>query len=242
AFDTMLADLRAEVSASGCDRVLMSGEGLSGPTLRPDPKALASLAEEFDLTAVCFLRRQDTFAESLWNQRCKTGNENGDIGGFVNSARMARHMDYMSLLAPWAEVGRVVAVGFETAQRDGVAETFASAAGVPLPPAPRNRNVSPSTLCAAYMAVLNRLGIGFAWKQVEAAVAAVHADDPAPMTRRALGREAGRRRCGRKATRRYTRYGVTFPADMPGEPISLPTVNEARRPVRAIADHGPTVA
>lgn len=241
AFGAMLADLRAEVFASGCDRVLMSGEGLSGPTLRPDPAALAALAEEFDLTTVCFLRRQDTFAESLWNQRCKTGNEQVDIKTFVNGARMARHMDYVSQLAPWAEVGRVVALGFEAARREGVAETFATAAGISLPAAPRDRNVSPSMLCASYMAVLNRLGIGFAWKRVDAAVAEFHADDPVAMTRRALGRHLRtellqRLRSSNEALAAC--HGVTFPEDLPDEPddpIALPSDASAKQLARAMA-------
>jgi hypothetical protein len=240
-FDAMLADLRAEVAASGCDRVLMSAEGLSGPTLRPDPAALAALAGAFDLTAVCFLRRQDTFAESLWNQRCKTGNEKDDIGAFVNSARMVRHMDYVQQLAPWAEVGNVVAVGFETAKRDGVAEVFSAASGIALPSAPKDRNVSPSMLSAAYMAVLNRLGIGFAWKQVQAAVAILHAEDPAPMQRRALGRNLRNALLDRLAEANddlSARYGVMFPDDLPDEPdhlLNLPSEASALRLARMMA-------
>lgn len=243
AFELMLTDLRAEVAASGCNRVLMSGEGLSGPTLRPDPLTLAALASAFDLTAVCFLRRQDMFAESLWNQRCKTGNESGGIEPFVNGAKMAQHMDYLSLLAPWAEVGRVVAVEFEAARRNGVAETFATAAGISLPPAPRDRNVSPKMLSAAYMAVLNGLGIGFAWKRVEFAVATLHADDPTLLTRRALGRQLRTELLQRFTETNEalaTRLGVTFPADMPDEPddpIALPSDAAARKLAQAMASH-----
>ena len=241
AFEAMLADLRTEVADSGCDQVLMSGEGLSGPTMRPDPAALAALARAFDLTAVCFLRRQDTFAESLWNQRCKAGNEYDGIEAFVNGARMAKHMDYLAMLAPWAEVGRVVAVGFEAARRDGVAESFATAAGISLPTAPRDRNVSPSMLCAAYMAVLSRLGIGFAWKRVESAVNRLHADDTALMARRALGRQLRTELLQRVASANdalAARHGVTFPADLPDEPddpIALPSEAAAQQLARVLA-------
>jgi hypothetical protein len=235
AFDAMLANLLDEVAASGCDRVLMSSEGISGPVRRPDPAALAALADAFDLTTVCFLRRQDIFAESLWNQRCKEGKEGGGIETFVNSAKMALHMDYLSMLDLWASVGRVVAVGFETARRDGVAETFGAAAGISLTSAPRDRNVSLSMVGAAYMAVLNRLGIGFDWLPLEAAVAARHADDPVLLKRRALGRQLRSellKRFAHSSATLAARYGVTFPADLPDEPdepIALPPEAEARK-------------
>ena len=127
------------------------------------------------------------------------------------------------------------------ARRDGVAEAFTAATGISLPPAPRDRNVSPSMRCAAYMAVFNRLGIGFAWKRVEAAVADLHSDDPAPMTRRALGRKLRSELLERLVPSNESlavHYGVTFPADLPDEPedpITLPSEAEARQLARVIA-------
>jgi hypothetical protein len=247
-FKAMLADLEAEVEDSGCDRILMSAEGLSGPALRPDPAALAAFARAFDITTVCFFRRQDSFAESLWNHRCKIGRESGGIEAFANGPRIAQNGNYPWLIEPWAAVGPVKAVGFETARQGGVAEAFTAVSGIPLPPARRDLNISPSMLAAAYMAVLNRIGIGFDPERLEAAVAAVHADDPGAMKRKALGR---RQRLALLARHKEgndilaARYGVTFPTDLPQEPddpIEMPTVTEARRLAQFIADRGAALA
>jgi hypothetical protein len=241
AFEAMLADLRSEVAASGCDRVLMSAEGLSGPSQRPNPAALAALAQAFDITTVCFFRRQDSFAESLWNHNCKIGNEESGIEAFVKGPRIARHGDYRWLLEPWEAVGEVRAVGFEAARQGGVAEAFSAASGAPLPPAQRDLNVSPSMLAASYMAVFNRLGIGFDPKRLAPVVATIHADDPGALKRRALGRRLRALLLERHAEGNAilaARYGVIFPTDMPDEPdepIALPSATDARRLARAIA-------
>jgi hypothetical protein len=223
----MLGELMQELRDSGCHTMVMSAEGISAPAWMPPDDVLEELARVFDLTTVCVLRRPDTFAESFWNHRCKTGDEKKDVVVFAGRPRMKRHSDYPALLAPWARVGALKVLGFEAIRKTGLVETFAESTGVPVRPDPKLFNVSPSMTCAAYMAVLNGLGLEARWQQVERALG-----EGGPRT--ALGRRLRRSILDEFAPmceRLEKLHGVTFPTDLPDEdeePLALPSADAAR--------------
>ena len=181
-FHTEWARVRAEFDGSKAHTLVLSAEGLSGPTKsRTDPlDRLRLAAQGFDVLAVCLLRRQDSFVESLWNQRCKNGRTQKHITAFVQLPAVQRHMAYKDMLDRWATVGTVAAIGFEAARDTGVVEAFSAATGIVLPPSPKSRNVSPGMQHAALMAALNKAGVPHNHRQIEQVLGA----DP---TRHALG-------------------------------------------------------
>jgi hypothetical protein len=237
AVSALLQSLREEADEAGAHTLVMSEEGLSDPELCPAPAAQAALAEVFDLTTICFLRRQDRFAESLWNQRCKNARTDLHVDVFTAQLLQGAHLRYCDMLESWADVGRVIACGFEAAQEEGVVETFSRRAGVPLPPSPRDRNVSPGMRHAALMARLNRMGAQHDHRQIERILGA-------DSTRHALG--AGLRAQVLSVFADHNAelaevWGVTFPQGMPDEgtdPIPPATDAEAQRYLNRLERRG----
>ncbi|MCX7288626.1 MAG: hypothetical protein NTW20_14010 [Rhodobacterales bacterium] len=239
AFRLEWARVRAEFDASGAHTLVLSAEGLSSPGKSQDNSLgrLRAAADGFDVLAVCLLRRQDSFVESLWNQRAKNGRINKHITDFVQLPAVQRHMTYKDMLDRWATVGRVAAIGFEAARETGVVEAFSAATGIPLPPSPKNRNVSPGMHHAALMAALNKAGVTHSHRWIEQALGA----DP---TRHALGA-----RLRGEILARFTdhnaallaTYGVRFPDTLPEEgadPIPAAGPHEVERYLVALAEKG----
>lgn len=239
AFRLEWARVRAEFDASGAHTLVLSAEGLSGPAKSQDNSLdrLRVVADGFDVLAVCLLRRQDSFVESLWNQRCKNGRTNKHITDFVQLPAVQRHMAYKDMLDRWATVGRVAAIGFEAARETGVVEAFSAAAGIALPPSPKNRNVSPGMRHAALMAALNKAGVTHNHRWIEQVLGA----DP---TRHALGA-----RLRGEILARFTdhnaallaTYGVRFPDTLPEEdadPIPSAGSKDVERYLDALAEQG----
>ncbi|MDT8853541.1 hypothetical protein RNZ50_00540 [Paracoccaceae bacterium Fryx2] len=225
--------LLREFDRSGCDTLVLSGEGLSSPAVRRSGllAQMTAFQPDFDIRVICVLRRQDSFIESLWNQYAKSANTTKHITDFITEPKIIRHMTYMDTLDAWAEVASVTALGFEASLGAGIVESFAAATGIPLRPDPKSRNVSPSMTCAAIMAAMNRLDIRHDWRRIEKALG--------PDTRRhALGSrlrgELLARFADHNARLRQT-YGVVFPDTMPDEPAE-PIAEPGRKEILRIAE------
>lgn len=215
AFHREWARVRIEFDASGAHTLVLSAEGLSGPAKSQDGSLdrLRAVTEGFDVLAVCLLRRQDSFVESLWNQRAKNGRTNKHITDFVQLPAVQRHMAYKGMLDRWATVGKVAAIGFEAARETGVVEAFSTATAIPLPPSPKNRNVSPGMRHAALMAALNKAGVSHNHRWIEQMLGADN-------TRYALGARLRGEILGRfkdDNAALLATYGVRFPDTLPEE-------------------------
>jgi hypothetical protein len=205
--------LMREFDAARAHTLVLSAEGLS--TLPAEAvTGMRAFAEDFDIEIVCFLRRPDRFLESLWNQRCKNGREPRHIDGFLSRPRIRAQLDYPAMLDSWAGVGRVTALGFETACASGLVQTFNAATGLDLPDDPRRRNVSPGMRCAAVMAGLNARGVSGDWRRIAAMLDG--ADTPHALGARLRARLLRDLAPGIDELAR--RYGVHFPDDTPAEP------------------------
>lgn len=204
-----------EFARSGADTLVLSEEGLSGPRCHGFG-AMARFAEAFDVTVVCYLRRQDRMVESLWNQYCREGHEKQQIARYIRRERVLMRLDYGRMLAFWQGIGTVRAVSYEAAvQGPGLVASFAAVTGLPLPAgADRRENVSPSMGCAAVLAELNRHGIAADWQAIERALG--------PAARRtALGTGLRRDLLDRFAgvnAELAARFGVQFDTALPDEP------------------------
>ena len=87
-----------------------------------------------EVVVVVFLRRQDRYVESLYNQMLRTGapDESRLISAVWRDPDVAGRLDYHRLLSAWQAVAdRVVALPFDAAlQSRGVATSFLAALGV----------------------------------------------------------------------------------------------------------------
>jgi hypothetical protein len=224
AFLREYGQLVQEFRASGCHTMVLSEEGLSSPAKLNNNhlQRMKAVVADFDIEVVCFLRRQDYFAESLWNQRCKNGRTKKHIDSFVTQPLVIRHMTYKTMLDEWAVFGTVKAFGFEAACETGIVETFSQATGMTLPAAEKSRNISPGMERAALMAALNAAQIPHDYRQVERVLGA-------DRSRLALGtrhRTALLARFAAHNAELEAAYGVTFPSSLPegedSEPIRRP--------------------
>ena len=219
-FERMHGALMEEFAASGCHTMVLSAEGLAEFPLHRNLNSLSIFARDFDIEAICYVRRQDYFAESLWNQRCKTGKQTQPIAHFVEDPKVIQYMTYMDMLDRWAAYGKVTALGFETAREAGIVESFAAVTGMALPDPEKIRNISPSMTLAAALAVLNRTKDKQRdWQVLEPMLGE-------NLSRHALGSRLRAEILARFAdhnARLAETYGVVFPDTMPEErPDPLP--------------------
>ena len=229
------ARLAEEFAHSGLTTMVLSAEGLSGPRPRKHKSMMRvqRFADDFDIQIVCLVRRQDYFVESLWNQRCKLGKCKTHIDKYADSPLIRDHMNYTAMLDRWAGLGTVKVIGFEAAIHTGLEAAFSAVTGIPLVPS-KQRNISPSMTCAAYMALLTRMGYADVdWRKVQKSLGP---DGP----KRALGSRLRQKLLADYAgvnDQLFTRYGVEFPQDMPDETAEMlpaPTRRDAQRMVDAI--------
>ena len=235
--------LLGEFEASGCTTMVLSEEGMSSPGFLRERamERVQILAPDFDIRIISFLRRQDSFVESLWNQYTREKTTNKHINEFIKAPNPRQYMTYMDTLAEWAKQGEITAIGYETAVEAGIVEAFSAATGMSLPHEQRRTNVSPSMACAAMMAAMNRMGIAYDWRSIEAALG--------PDTRRyALGSRLRTRLLAQFAehnARLRETYGVVFPDKMPDEPeepIAEPGAEDIRRVIAVMQEAGDTIS
>lgn len=237
AFRVLKDRMLRELEASGCHTIVVSEEGLAGPKLAHRVSAMKIFAEDFDIRAICMLRRQDSFAESFWNYRCKSGVETRQIADYVQWDHIRAYMDYPTILNHWAAFGEVTALGFETAREKGLIESFTQALGITLPLETRDRNISPSMTVAAILAVFNRERFGARWENI------VPMLEPEEVRKTALGSVLRQRLLDdyAEANRKLAEaYGVTFPDTMPAEeaePIGEPDPALVRRVKEVLVAH-----
>jgi glycosyltransferase involved in cell wall biosynthesis len=94
------------------DAILISSEGISVS----DPARVARLFSDFDVKIIVFLRRQDGFLESIYNQNRKTKVDRSQTPE-QHLDRMRSRLNYTALLASWAShfgPGNIQVVPFET--------------------------------------------------------------------------------------------------------------------------------
>ncbi|MBI5269809.1 MAG: hypothetical protein HY856_09055 [Burkholderiales bacterium] len=125
-----------EFEASQAHTLLISEEGLS----EPDPSVsrfFAARAADFDITVVCFLRRQDLYVESLFNQfvRESARREARPLLSFLRAPATRARLDYHTLLERWAALpARIHAIDFDAdaVRQAGIVRVFERASGMDL--------------------------------------------------------------------------------------------------------------
>jgi hypothetical protein len=102
--DRIWPALRREIRRSGCDTVVLSNEGFSGA----DAARITQLVTELQphsLRFCCYLRRQDEYLESQYNQLTKNGTSlHRDVLTAAELEPLRHRMSYLENLNRWAFV------------------------------------------------------------------------------------------------------------------------------------------
>jgi glycosyltransferase involved in cell wall biosynthesis len=109
--------------------IVLSSEGLA----YAPPQVARALLREFDVRIVIYLRRQDVWIESLYNQVVKMSGLRRDLASFMRVQR--RKLDYEALVDGWARAfgdAAITVIPFESASFPlGLERGFLEAIGVP---------------------------------------------------------------------------------------------------------------
>jgi hypothetical protein len=215
--------LTKEFEASGAHTMVISEEGLSGP----NPNCVEffrPLAAQYQLEVVCYLRRQDLFVESFFNQVIKRAERNlaHNIIDYMNTERTRARLDYHRMLSTWRALpAQVTALDFATEARSGgLVASFLRAASIDSVNLPEElANTSPDMRVILAMMDMNRLDIPFEDKRVLRAGTRASADlKPLKLL---LGGEARRQLlldCAASNALLARDFGVAFDARLPDEP------------------------
>lgn len=149
-----------EFERSGCGTLVLSEEGLSEPK-----DVLANFFypffENYDVRVICFLRRQDFFVESLYNQfvREHARLESRSIVAFLNAPLTQKRLMYSEILSRWKVKGaEIFAYDFNSViQSVGIVNKFFDLLGVPrLHSTKSQSNSSPDMRLAVTLSNLNK--------------------------------------------------------------------------------------
>jgi hypothetical protein len=127
--------LHEAVSESRADRVILSGEDFS---LIGRPQQLAALLERYETRVIVYLRRQDQYLQSIYNQDVKNYEfmRHERFEDFVLDHRLEEILHYDVFLERWsAAFGKeniVVGIYDRGCLKDGLIPDFASLAGIDL--------------------------------------------------------------------------------------------------------------
>jgi hypothetical protein len=172
--EELSAQLRDEVRASGCERVVMSSEHF---ILASSLGAVSDYFADFDLKIVVYLRRHDHLFESGFNQSLKTfANPPWEptIESYIqhNTSIETVPYDYLRTLRRWAdEFGRRAIIVRPYEEQQNVPDIFADflgAIGVPDSPAfmrPGRVNVSLNPVAVAAIQAVLKSSLGEAPKE-----------------------------------------------------------------------------
>jgi hypothetical protein len=134
--DALLAALISEIDQCGCETAVLSSELFVRhlDDIRSSPRLMA-LLQRHKVHVVCFLRRQDTYLESLYTQMVWRPKRKLalSVDAMIEESEAAR-ADYHAALGPWVDfLGReqVTTVVYEQARNgEGCVRAFLSRIGV----------------------------------------------------------------------------------------------------------------
>ena len=154
-----------EFKESGCSTIIISEEGLSEPN-QNSIDFFKYFQNSFDIDVICYLRRQDYFIESLYNQfvRERGRKESRSILMFKDGLDVKKRLDYFSILNEWKTISsHVRALDFDKEVKEhGLLNSFFNNLGISgLELTDSLKNPSPDMRLILTIARLNRYGINF---------------------------------------------------------------------------------
>jgi hypothetical protein len=222
------AILLSEFIASKAHTLVISEEGLSVADERI-VRFFDPFVDGFEIHVVCFLRRQDLFVESLFNQyvRESARREARPLAKFVRAAGIRARMDYHALLAGWATLpAHIHAMDFDAAVRGpGVLAAFLALIGqrdLGLPPP--QANPSPDMRLALLLGQMNQQGVSYDPLPLVAATKEIMLSGLPPL-KHLLGADERQRLLSDLAEsnqRLADVFGIQFAPELPdGEPAAM---------------------
>ncbi|MDN5788266.1 hypothetical protein [Pseudorhodobacter sp.] len=218
-----------EFRASRANCLILSEEGLSLP--RDKLQAFFEPWKDvFDISIVCYLRRQDRYAESLYSQYVREGKDIalGTIESFLEVPMIAARFAYHRNLTRWDSFGPVHAVNYDLLKSDALHRPIldAAAPGQTLKIAPPPQaNVSPPAGAIEVIRQINRLGLDYALWPLVTRLRRAPPEALVPMLSRRgmMGFSLRQRFMAGLAPANQTlaeARGVVFSPDMPDEPAT----------------------
>lgn len=252
---TLMREWQA-AAALGAHTMLISEEGLSEPVPRI-PAFFAPLADSFDIEVLCYLRRQDLFAESLFNQftREVLRREARPMLGFVRAEATRARLDYHAMLSRWAALpARVRVSDFDgpAVREIGLLASFEQCLGLPALDLPGEQaNVSPDMRLALLLNRMNRMQLDYALPPLMRAAEAL-ARDGLPTRKHLLGRHERQQLladfsgCNQRLAEDFgVRFGDSLPAgegEEATEDLELPFLLRLLEQLSQRAAHKPGAA
>lgn len=125
--------LMEEFERTGAQQMFITDEGLALKA-RTAPFFERFNRAGFDIEVVCYVRRWDYFAESLYNQVIRLKNYKGvpPVNEFWRDEKVISKMDYSEMLAPWEDIASSMVVRDfhkEVASEGGLLGSFKRACG-----------------------------------------------------------------------------------------------------------------
>lgn len=213
-----------EFRASGAHTLVLSEEGFSEPL----PRIAAWFAgwqDEFDIHIICLLRRQDLFAESLFNQfvREPARREARPLATFVQAPAVRERLHYAQWLGHWRHhlpQAELSLLDFDAAARSpGVVQAFTQLARLgPLQLSDVVANPSPDMRLALALNRLNRLALDYELPRLLEAAHHLSQSRRFPRCRHLLGRDARQRLIDSYAegnAQLAQAYGLHFATELP---------------------------
>lgn len=215
--------LMEEFAQSGCHTMIISEESLSTPQASIQ-KFFEAFRNDFDIEVICYLRRQDYFLESLYNQfvREPTKQISRNIEKFYKSNKTQTRLDYAAMLDAWRTVSqKVIALDFDAeVKRTDLIKSFAEHLALPTAlTASAIFNASPDMRCVLLLSKLNNLGIEYDVKRLIRAGKTVEEQGLFQRMKHILGRELRQQVINDFALSNaalQANYGVGFSEAMPG--------------------------
>lgn len=213
-----------EFEASGATTMIVSEEGLSGPN--PNcAEFFKPLAETYALEVVCYLRRQDIFVESFFNQVVKRAERelSQDIIEYTNSERTRSRLDYHGILCWWRDLpAKVTALDFAAeVKRGSLMDSFTRAANIEaVRLVDTQANTSPDMRVILAMMAMNKAGLDYNEKAVLRAgqrLAEKGALKPLKLLLGQRARAALLADCADSNARLAADFGVQFDSRLPEE-------------------------
>ncbi len=149
-----------DFAQSGCPTLILSAEGLSEARFHK-MRRMQQFTEHFEITVICFFRRQDYFLESFWNENSKQALESRTLEQYAQFSYLLPRLKYDTVLDFWSEFAVVRAITYGENSAGNSVKSFADIAGMPCSATENEINISPSMNCAVAMNILTRRNIRF---------------------------------------------------------------------------------
>lgn len=102
-----ISDIRRDIINSDCKNIIISSEHFSLAREKTQIQNIFNIFEDLfkSIKVIIYLRRQDSYIESLWSQRIKLGMITKSFEDFfAEQTKTSSALDYYQLLAPWSEI------------------------------------------------------------------------------------------------------------------------------------------